>query len=414
MIALKTAGSVAQKYAQSLQCALTGRPLVFPSLGSMTLDTESVHLAREWLHKKACWQQGSVVARYEKEFARWNGSKYAFAFMGGRVALSACIYALGLQPGDEVILPGYTCVVVPNAFHYAGITTVYADIELETYGLDINAVEQKMTARTRAILLHHLYGLVCRDYEAILALAKRKNVHVIEDCAHATGALYRGRAVGNRGDVAFFSSEQSKVFTTIQGGIAITNNDTLAEKMARYAAQAPYPDADRIEKLLYNVIINYYRFKHPQRWFTADLMTLLYHNKRLISTTKEEEQGIQPAHYGQKMPDPVAALGCQQLQTIDHYNERRRDTARRWDAWCQEHGYPQPRVIADSVPVYLRYPVLVEKPKKRDLSWAVRELGVSPGVWFVSHVHPAAWRVEGCPNADRAVEQCINFPCLLD
>ena len=77
-------------------------------------------------------------------FAKWNGSKYAFAFMGGRVALSSCIYALDLQPGDEVILPGYTCVVVPNAFQFADIKTKFCDIELDTYGLDASLIEEKI------------------------------------------------------------------------------------------------------------------------------------------------------------------------------------------------------------------------------------------------------------------------------
>jgi perosamine synthetase len=183
-----------------------------PSLGSMTLDQDDVDIASAWLHNRERWGEGEIVSRYEFEFGCWNGSKHAFAFMSGREALSACIHALGLQAGDEVILPGYTCIVVPNAFHYAGVKTVYSDIELETYGLDVAQLEAKITVKTRAILVRHLYGLVCRDYEAILDLARCHGLKVIEDCAHSTGAEYKRLKVGNRGDVAFYSSEQSKVF----------------------------------------------------------------------------------------------------------------------------------------------------------------------------------------------------------
>lgn len=154
-----------------------------------------------------------------------------FLSWGGRVALSACIYALDLQPDGEVILPGYTCVVVPNAFSYAGVKTVYSDIELDTYGLDVSQIENKITNKTKAILIQHLYGLVCRDYEAIIDLATHHGLKVIEDCAHCTGAEYKGKKVGNLGDVAFYSSEQSKVFNTIQGGVAVTNNDLLAQRL---------------------------------------------------------------------------------------------------------------------------------------------------------------------------------------
>ena len=188
------------------------RPLRMSNSKSMTLDGDDVEVANEWLSNRSSWQDATVVSQYEAEFARWNGSKYAFAFMGGRVALSACIYALNLQPGDEIIMPGYTCVVVPNAFKWAGVKIVYCDIELDTYGADVSQIESKITPKTRAILLHHLYGIVCRDYEAIIDLAKRHDLKVIEDCAHTTGAEYQGRKVGNLGDVAIYSSEKSKIF----------------------------------------------------------------------------------------------------------------------------------------------------------------------------------------------------------
>lgn len=253
---------------------ILGRQLTTPSLGSMTLDLNDVRLARNWLKRRKDWYRTNEVVKYNKQFAKWNGSEYAFSFMGGRVALSACIYALALQEGDEVILPGYTCVVVPNAFHYAGVETIYCDIELDTYGLDATKIEDKITQRTKAIMLHHLYGLVCRDYEEIISIARKNGLKIIEDCAQSTGAEYRGVKVGNRGDVAIYSSEQSKVFNTIQGGMAITNNDELAEGLKEYYDKQPYPDNDWIEKQLYNVILNYYRFKNPQRWWRGDLVEM--------------------------------------------------------------------------------------------------------------------------------------------
>src|SRR5689334_7861238 len=118
---------------QNVQRAIRGERLTVPSLGSMTLDADDVSVARAWLRARSCWGSRDTVARYEREFAHWNGSRHAFAFMSGRVALSACIHALALAPGDEVVLPGYTCVVVRNAFRFAGIATTYSDIELDTY-----------------------------------------------------------------------------------------------------------------------------------------------------------------------------------------------------------------------------------------------------------------------------------------
>lgn len=384
-----------------------------PSLGSMTLDEDDVRIARRWLKDRSAWTDPHETKEFAAEFARWNGSRHSYAFFGGRVALSACIDALGLLPGDEVILPGYTCVVVPNAFQFAGIRVVYADIELDTYGLDAARVEEKITDRTRAIMLHHLYGLVCRDYEAILDLARRRRLRVIEDCAHATGAEFKGRKVGNIGDVGFYSCEQSKVLNTVMGGIAVTNDDALGARLKSFFDAAPLPDQDSIDRHLHTLILDYYRFKHPRRWILGELAQRRYGDKEVISTTQEEERGIRPAHYGQKMPAPVAAIGRNQLRKIDSYNAMRREQARSWDLWCEGMGYRKPLVVSGSVPVFLRYPVMVAPEKKQDLRWAEGSLGVSPGVWFSSNIHPVAARLADCPNADAAVAGCINLPCLI-
>jgi len=406
--------SFAINQTKNLAKFIIGKPLTYPSLSSMTLDKDDVHIARSWLSNKSEWNDDLLVTEYERMFAKWNGSKYAFAFMGGRVALSSCIDAIDLQPGDEVILPGYTCVVVQNAFRFANIRIKYCDIELETYGLDASLLEKKICSRTKAIMLHHLFGLVCRDYEKIINIAKKHKLKIIEDCAHSTGAKYKGRNVGNYGDVAFYSSEQSKVFNTIQGGIAVSNNEFIAEKIRHYYQKASLPDATLIEKQLSNIILNYFQYKHPQRWWIGDVMRFRYRKMHLDSTTYEEECGIQPKNYGRRMPAPIAAIGMNQLKKIDRYNSLRRKNALLWDSWCEQNGYNKPLVIDNSVPVYLRYPLMVRPEKKKDTSWVKNEIGVRAGVWFLSHIHPVKSSVSGCPNADKAVKQCINLPGLIE
>ncbi|MFC1577584.1 DegT/DnrJ/EryC1/StrS family aminotransferase [Thermodesulfobacteriota bacterium] len=391
---------------------LKGKPLTYPSFGSATLDADDVRIARDWLNNRDLWYDNRVVSQYEKEFARWNGSRHAFAFMSGRVSLSACIHALGLKPHDEIILPGYTCVVVPNALQYAGVKPVYSDIELDTYGLDATMIEDKISPKTRAILIQHLYGLVCKDYERIVEIARKRGLKIIEDCAHSTGAKFNGVNIGNWGDVAFYSTEQSKVITTIQGGIAVTNDDSLARRFKDFYDQAPLPDEDWIKKQLLKVLYNYYQYKHPQRWLTGDVADFLWGDDQLISTTAEEECGIKPSNYGCRMPSPIAAIGLNQIKKINNYNEIRRQSAFRWDKWCDDKGYRKPLIIPDSEPVYLRYPVLVEEEKKRNTTWGPEQLGVRIGVWFKGNIHPIQKPIEDCPNADRAVQQCINFPCL--
>jgi dTDP-4-amino-4,6-dideoxygalactose transaminase len=201
--------------------------------------------------------------------------------------------------------------------------------------------------------------------------------------------------------------------TTIQGGIAATNNDEIGARLQEFWDKADYPDEDFVDKILHNVMICYYSYKDPDRWHKRKEILEKYGDKFLVSTTREETSGIKPAHYGRKMPSAMAAIGMNQLKKVDTYIEERRETVKRWDRWCDANGYKRPLIIPDSKPVYLRYPVMVELFKKRDTSWAFWEMNLLLGVWFVSHIHPSDFPVKGCPNADRAVNQCINFPSLL-
>ncbi|MGH8687190.1 MAG: DegT/DnrJ/EryC1/StrS family aminotransferase [Burkholderiales bacterium] len=400
------------RQARNLARIALGRRLTYTSLISATLDADDVDVAKQCLEDPSRWDEGSTVADYERAFRSWNGSGQAFAFMGGRVALSAAIDALKLGAGDEVIVPAYTCVVVANALRYAGVKPVYADIELQTYGLDARDVAARITPATKAVLLHHLYGLVCRDFEEILDLARRKKLRVIEDCAHAAGASHKGVKVGNFGDVAFYSTEHSKPFNTILGGLAVTSIDSIADGLKRYYDAAPRPPLKFTQRLLANVVLDYYRFKHARRWLLGDWEEWRLGVRPIVSTPVGEERGERPPYYGQRMPAPVAALGLNQLRKLDAVNERRRAQAAVWDDWCRRRGLESPTVVPKSTPIFLRYPVLVDPALKKDPRPIREELGVEVGGWYLSHLHPAKDDLEGFPNADRAIERCINLPTL--
>jgi len=370
-----------------------------PALVGMTLDREDVALARHWLARPERWRDPEPVARYERTFAEWHGSRFAFAFLSAREALSAVLAALELRAGDEVLVPGYTCLVVPNAVRFAGLVPVFCDIELASFGLSAPDLEARISPRTRAIVIQHLYGLVCRDYEAILALAHRRGLRIIEDCAQAAGATLQGRSVGTRGDAAIFSSERSKGFCTVQGGMAVSSDTRVGERLARLAEACAEPSPERTAGLLSSVEELYER---------ARATALPRHRPGISpSISAEELRGVRPAGYGARMPAPLAALGLVQLAKLDAYNRERRLSALRWQRW-----YRQPFIVPGSVPVFLRYPVLVEAERKRDLAWAEHALGVRPGVWFRTPLHPGPERPPDCPNAELAAERCINLPCL--
>jgi perosamine synthetase len=391
-----------------------GRLVNPPALGSMTLEPDDSAIARRLLRAKKDWRSIEPTLEFQRQFCTWNGSRHGFAFMSGREALSAIIAAVELKPGDGVIIPGYTCVVVPNAFHYAGINVTYADIELDTWGMDADDFARKLNSSTKAVLLHHLYGIVSRDYEKIVEIAHAKGLRIIEDCAQSTGAEYNGKKVGRLGDAAFYSSEQSKIFNTTTGGIAVTDDERIAERLNNLHANAPFPSDDRIEACLRTVTANYHSFKHPQRWWRRDFIKIVGRGRhRVISTTAGEEAAIKPPQYGCKLPGAISYVAINQLAKIERFNERRRATAKRWDTWCETSGYRKPLIIQHSTPSFLRYPVMVEPERKLNREWALRELGVELGVWFAGQLHPTRRPVSGCMSSEKAVLQCVNLPTLL-
>mgnify|MGYP000847071460 CR=1 FL=1 len=180
--------------------------------------------------------QGPKVAAFENEFARYHKVKHALATTSCTTALHLALLAVGVEPGDAVIVPSFTWVATANAVEYCGATPVFCDIDPYTYNIDPASARTKIEEsirkglKVKAIIPVHLFGLYA-DMEAILALAGEYNLKVVEDAACASGALYRGKTAGTLGNVGCFSFHPRKVLVTGEGGMCTTNDDALAAKI---------------------------------------------------------------------------------------------------------------------------------------------------------------------------------------
>ena len=171
-----------------------------------------------------------IIRNYESAFSQWFNAHSASGFWKGRVALYAILKAMKTGSGDEIVLPGYTCVMNVNPIKYLGAKPVYVDIEPNTFNLNVELLEKKITPNTKAIIAQHTYGYPC-DMDAILEIANRKGLPVLEDCCLSLGSQYKGNITGTLGKAAYFSFQWNKPFTTGLGGMAITNDKDLAEKI---------------------------------------------------------------------------------------------------------------------------------------------------------------------------------------
>lgn len=181
---------------------------------------------------KSGWlTMGAKTQMFEEAFAKYLGAKHAFAVTNCTAGLHLALAALNVGPGDEVIVPSLTFVATSNAVLYSGATPVFADItSLEDLTISPEAIEKLITERTKAIIIMHYGGYAC-DLTAIMAIAKKHNLKVVEDTAHAVGASFDGKKLGCWGDLGCFSFFPNKNMTTAEGGMVITNSDALAEKI---------------------------------------------------------------------------------------------------------------------------------------------------------------------------------------
>jgi dTDP-4-amino-4,6-dideoxygalactose transaminase len=171
---------------------------------------------------------GAEVAEFERRFATMHGCKHALGVVNGTVSLRIALMAAGIRAEDEVIVPPYTFLSTASAVVEANAIPVFADVDLDTFNLDPKAVKAAITPRTRAIIPVHFAGQVA-DMDAILTIARKHNLIVIEDAAHAQGAIYRNRPAGSMGHLGSFSFQSSKNLTSGEGGAITTNDDRLAE-----------------------------------------------------------------------------------------------------------------------------------------------------------------------------------------
>ncbi len=174
--------------------------------------------------------QGGYIKEFEEKFAQYIGTKHAITVSSGTAALHLAVIALGLKEGDEIIVPTLTMMSSIFAPLYEKAVPVPIDIDEKTYNIDPKLIESKITSKTKAIMVVHLFGHPV-DMDPIMEIAKKHNLYVIEDAAEAHGATYKGKMVGSIGDIGCFSMYANKIITTGEGGMVTTNNDAWADKI---------------------------------------------------------------------------------------------------------------------------------------------------------------------------------------
>lgn len=351
--------------------------------GRQSVDEDDIAAVVEVL--RSDWlTTGPKVAEFELAFAKFTGVLEAVAVCNGTAALHAAMYAIGIGPGDEVIVPAMTFAATANCVVYQGGTPVFADVDPDTLLLDATQVETRITPRTKAIIAVDYAGQPC-DYDALRIIAERHNLCLLSDACHALGGSYHGRPVGSLADLSTFSLHPVKPITSGEGGVITTNAPDLAKRMRLFRNHGITTDHRQREQ--------------QGSWFYE--MVDLGYNYRLT--------------------DLQCALGLSQLAKLPGWVARRREIARQYDLAFASLPAVQPLVVRpDLLHAYHLYMVRIDDRKtarSRDQIFVdLRAAGIGVNVHYIPvHLHPYyrqrfATAPGLCPVAEAAYRQLITLP----
>ncbi|MDR1057045.1 MAG: DegT/DnrJ/EryC1/StrS family aminotransferase [Coxiellaceae bacterium] len=207
------------------------------------LDGREINYVCKCLESNCISSRGQFIKLFEESFAKYLNAKYATTVTNGTVALHLALHTLGIKTGDEVIVPTLTYIATVNAIAYVGATPVFVDSRPDTWNVNVTQIESKITDKTKAILIVHLYGNPCA-MDRVVGICKKYNLFLVEDVAEAFGSKYHEKYVGNFGDVSTFSFFGNKTITTGEGGMIVSKELAMHEKLTYIKSQAVSPDRE--------------------------------------------------------------------------------------------------------------------------------------------------------------------------
>ena len=327
---------------------------------------------------------GPKIAEFERKVADYTGAKYAVAIANGTAALHAACYAAGIGEGDEVITTPITFAASSNCVLYCGGTPVFADINPETYNISSVDIERKITSKTKAIIAVHFTGQPC-EMDQIHEIADKHNLIVIEDGAHALGAVYKGKRVGTLSDMTTFSFHPVKHITTGEGGMILTDNPKLYERLKLFRTHG----ITREENLL---------TKNDGPW---------YYEQRDFG-------------FNYRITDIQCALGTSQMDRLPGFLEKRKKIAEQYnEAFAGNNQIQLPYQKEGCDNAWHLYVIRVKNGNRKEVFEKLRAAGIGVNVHYIPVYQHPYYRSHGyaqvvCPNAEEYYKECISLPMYPD
>jgi len=408
---------------------------------SPNTEKDDILLALKLIFQPRLWkisinqpnQYKSASKELEEEFKRFLGVRHAISFNSGRSALMAILEALRIKKGDEILLQAFTCNSAVNPILNLGAKPVFVDVD-ETINLDPEDLDKKITHSTssgraskiKAVMIQHTFGWPAKIDE-ILEICKKYNLYLIEDCAHSLGAKYEDRFCGTFGNAAFFSFGRDKIISSVFGGMAVTNDDKIGERIKELQEKLDYPSNFWIfQQLLHPILTNYLVL--PAYGISSNLGRIilgLFHILKILSkgVYKKEKEGKIPKYFSKKLPNALAILALNQFKKLERFNEHRREMAKFYQENLKNSKFilPLAKPKENIIPTFMRYPILTDFDTDEILKEArKRKIYLDDG-WRKTPIVPPDTKIDkmkysfgSCPEAEKLAQKILNLPTHIN
>jgi len=364
----------------------------------------------------------------ENEFESYLGVKYAVSFNSGRSALYAILKSMqdvgepAFAKGSGVLIQAFTCNAVPNPVLWAGLEPVYVDCDKDDFNIDINDLKAKISPKTKILIVQHVFGLPA-NMDEVMQIVKENNLILVEDCAHSLGAEFYGKKVGTFGKASFFSFSRDKVISSVYGGMAVTNDDAIAENLKNLQKEFRQPSMCwTIQQILHPILLAYiilpiYNFLDLGKIF---LVLSQWFHVLSKAVSWGEKRGLRPDYFPRALPNALAAMALNQFSKLDKFYTHRKKISDFYRENLKNTSFVLPQEPENVKQSYLRFTIKHKKAHEIIYeSW--HKQNILLGDWYTTAIAPFDTKMEEmkyekgmCPNAESLAKQTLNLPTHIN
>ncbi len=400
---------------------------------SPNTQKDDIWLALKLIFNPWKWKRGKAIEELEEEFKKYLGLKYAFAFNSGRSGLLAILKSLDLEPKNEVLLQAFTCNAAANPILWSGLEPVYVDCNEDNFNIDIEDLKKKITLRRaqgkppRVLMVQHTFGLPA-EMVKILEIAKQNNLILIEDCAHSLGAEYYNQKVGTFGKAAFFSFSRDKIISSVYGGMVVTNDPSLGERIRQAQDKLAYPSYCWILQQLFHPVLMNLLILPTYNFLFGKILLVLFQWLRILSKAVhwKEKRGKKPCYFPKRMPNALALLAQKQFRKLEKFYEHRRKLAAFYCSELKNSSFEVPKTLSQETLNFLgkKHSFLrftIKHPAAHKIIKEAWQKNILIGDWYTAPIAPddtkldkVKYKMGSCPKAERLAKRTLNLPTHIN